>query len=454
MSTIVTRASLTRPLTYNEVDANFTNLNNDKAELSALAASSGSSMVGFIQAGTGAVVRNIRDKARDILNVFDFMTAAQIADVQAGTLLLDVTTPVQNAINACLAAGRNWLLVPAGKYRVSSQFIISGSLRLIGEGSAYTANANFPASKGTTFSWYGGSTTVFAFSAVNYGFGMEGIYIDCRGLASNGLIVSDCVGGKFDDVVIRNYTTRGLHLRSTLTYPLNTNSWHTFTNLTVESVESGVSEQIRCGGVTGGGNACHVVFNNTRVTHGGAAHGIVLGGCDNVTFLMTFIYRAPAGTGYGVTIDASEVTNFPMSNYFYHLQAGEGGYYQATWPGGTYQTSHIYGYAIDNGQPAISAPAGSVFAVYGDGSVHGAKNIGKSRGNNLHFSISYTAGAANRVFNLPTAEPNANYRVILIPTQQLSLVYWVTDITASSFRVNWPSDPGGTVVFDVVIVRI
>ena len=38
MATIVTRAAKGSPLTHNEVDANFTNLNTDKAETSALAA--------------------------------------------------------------------------------------------------------------------------------------------------------------------------------------------------------------------------------------------------------------------------------------------------------------------------------------------------------------------------------------------------------------------------------
>ena len=33
------------------------------------------------------------------LNVFDFMTAAQISDVQAGTLLIDVTAAIQAAVD-------------------------------------------------------------------------------------------------------------------------------------------------------------------------------------------------------------------------------------------------------------------------------------------------------------------------------------------------------------------
>jgi hypothetical protein len=65
-----------------------------------LAASSGSSLVGFIQSGTGAVARTVQDKGRDTVSAFDFMTAAEKADVVAGTLTVDVTTAVQAAIDS------------------------------------------------------------------------------------------------------------------------------------------------------------------------------------------------------------------------------------------------------------------------------------------------------------------------------------------------------------------
>jgi hypothetical protein len=50
------------------------------------------------------------------INVFDYMSAVQIVDVVANTATLDVTTPCQDAINACVAAGGGQVFFPQGTY--------------------------------------------------------------------------------------------------------------------------------------------------------------------------------------------------------------------------------------------------------------------------------------------------------------------------------------------------
>lgn len=50
------------------------------------------------------------------VSAFDYMTAAQIADVQAGSLTLDVSTAINNA----LAAATDEVYLPDGQYRVDS----------------------------------------------------------------------------------------------------------------------------------------------------------------------------------------------------------------------------------------------------------------------------------------------------------------------------------------------
>jgi hypothetical protein len=99
------------------VGYDFDPINTDA--LTILASSSGAASVGFLQSGTSAVARTVQDKLRDSLSVFDFFTAAQIADVKAGTLALDVTAPFQAAINASIAASKG-LFVPAGNYSVTT----------------------------------------------------------------------------------------------------------------------------------------------------------------------------------------------------------------------------------------------------------------------------------------------------------------------------------------------
>jgi len=79
------------------------------ATLAQLAASGGSALVGFIQAGTGAVTRTVQAKLREVASVLDFGAV--------GDGVTDDTTAIQNAINA---AERVYFPVPASAYLVSS----------------------------------------------------------------------------------------------------------------------------------------------------------------------------------------------------------------------------------------------------------------------------------------------------------------------------------------------
>ena len=94
-----------------------------------LLASAGSSGVGFIQSGTGAVARTVQDKERDTISVFDFMTPAQIADVRSGALTLDVTVAVQAAMDASLS-----VYFPPGSYKTSAGLATRVEHHIVGAG--------------------------------------------------------------------------------------------------------------------------------------------------------------------------------------------------------------------------------------------------------------------------------------------------------------------------------
>jgi len=79
----------------------------------------GSALVGFTQAGTGAVARTSQNKMRDIVSAFDFMDATQIADVKARTQLVDVRASLQAAADYCLSNEKE-LFMPAGNYAIKS----------------------------------------------------------------------------------------------------------------------------------------------------------------------------------------------------------------------------------------------------------------------------------------------------------------------------------------------
>jgi hypothetical protein len=94
---------------------------------------------------TNAVAETVTQKLSESVSVFDFMTAAQITAVQAYTFATDLTTPLQNAMNAAWAS-HNDLYFPAGGY-LTTGLTIPGS----------------PSTSNTSFRMYGqGSGQLFA----------------------------------------------------------------------------------------------------------------------------------------------------------------------------------------------------------------------------------------------------------------------------------------------------
>jgi hypothetical protein len=71
-----------------------------------LAAQNGAARIGVMQAGIGAVARTLENKNFESISILDFMTDAQKADAIAGTKTLDLTAPIQAAVNRiCLIGG-------------------------------------------------------------------------------------------------------------------------------------------------------------------------------------------------------------------------------------------------------------------------------------------------------------------------------------------------------------
>lgn len=99
--------------------------------INSLASSSGSALVGFIQSGTGAVLRDMQDKMRETVSVTDFMTTAQKADLLLTTPLLDQSASIQSAIDS----GARLIRFPKGNYKVSAVVRLKDGVQLIGAGS-------------------------------------------------------------------------------------------------------------------------------------------------------------------------------------------------------------------------------------------------------------------------------------------------------------------------------
>lgn len=98
----------------------------------ALAASSGSSLVGFLQAGANAQARTVQSKLRDVVSVKDFGAV--------GDGVTDDTAAIQAAINYCTSMSnrKQTLYFPANNastfYRITSSLTINGRLNIVGDG--------------------------------------------------------------------------------------------------------------------------------------------------------------------------------------------------------------------------------------------------------------------------------------------------------------------------------
>tara|TARA_R110000868_G_scaffold120523_2_gene320080 strand:- start:1382 stop:3448 length:2067 start_codon:yes stop_codon:yes gene_type:complete len=155
-----------------------------------LAASSGSSLVGFIQAGTGAVATTVQTKLRQYLNAKDFGVV--------GNGTTNDTTALQNALTA--AAGKS-LYLPAGTY-LCTQLTISSGTTLFGDSPATTiikANASL-ASNTSLFKNLNQSGTVYVY--VDKGISVSNIQFDGANLGPR---TSELVSfGKVNDLQVNN----------------------------------------------------------------------------------------------------------------------------------------------------------------------------------------------------------------------------------------------------------
>jgi len=130
MSTIVTRTSKGSALTWAEADANFTNLNVDKVEYTRLDDTDGASLVGFIQAGIGAVASTAQSKSR--------LISIDVEDFGAVSGLSAVPTTNDTAFAAAFAyaklSGAKVVNASAQYYVLSAKLNVPDGVTIIGSG--------------------------------------------------------------------------------------------------------------------------------------------------------------------------------------------------------------------------------------------------------------------------------------------------------------------------------
>ena len=102
--------------------------------------SDGSSRVGFIQSGSGAVSRTAEDKLRERVSILDFIPVSEHAAIRAGTSTYDCSAALQSAIASVTSGGWFYpagtgIYFPPGNYYFASTIALKKRVRLYGDGS-------------------------------------------------------------------------------------------------------------------------------------------------------------------------------------------------------------------------------------------------------------------------------------------------------------------------------
>jgi hypothetical protein len=134
-----------------------------------LTGSSGSSLVGFMPSGSGAVIRDLQSRGRERVSVLDYITTSLHAGIAARTNTTDLTSMIQAAMDYAFANDKT-LVWPAGTYRVDTSVdftsATANAIEMVGEGEVIIDGTN---STTATLIQLGGTVGTSAALASNVG---------------------------------------------------------------------------------------------------------------------------------------------------------------------------------------------------------------------------------------------------------------------------------------------
>ena len=189
-----------------------------------LAAPTGASLVGFLQAGTGAAPQTQQDKDRQTVSVTDFYANGASGAIVDATGGLDSILGIQKAIDSLPAAG-GVVEFPPGTFKISSAISIRSGIILRGHGSQNTVISYTGAAQALVQSTPG--VRIF-------GVGLDGIRINDAGTGTVGLDLNSTSSSDFEDVVVNGFTT-GV----SLTGPNGFCVYNRFYNVTAQNSTTG-----------------------------------------------------------------------------------------------------------------------------------------------------------------------------------------------------------------------
>lgn len=376
----------------------------------------------------------------------------------------DDTTALQNAIDAAASGGFSRVVLPEGTIIVSSTIeITTSNIFIEGQGGSWTANTGAALDRAKTILSWGGAAGGRMMSIITpdvaatpkiYGGGVKGIMFYANAGCAEGLVISTVVGGKYEDLYFRDFSTAGLTVTTidpvvNLDDPADT-QYCNFERITTRNyVNTGTGIKIM-GGTTlaGDGNTSMNFFNNIECFHLDGT-GLYFGNSDHNILNRVRVFRAAGGTGEGVVLDGASISGagHARRNIFILLTSVAGILSRGTttYPGGQAAIDNkIIFYDKGNASPDPVLETGAsiiwddstgyshthkfVDAVFGENKT----NAQFARDNFTNAAIEATAGGQNHI-RLKTVTGGHDYQIGV-------------SATTGQFRI-YPVAGGGTFQF-------
>lgn len=169
------------------------------SKAASLAANTGAALIGYVYPASAAVPGGIDQVLNETVSVFRFMTKAQQASVRAGTGNLDLTAPIQAAVDFAYTNNIGTVWFPPGVYPVTTikrNWDAVRSLKIAGAGKRSVQFKKFDNSTTPVFQWSANDNILETYS------NFEGFTIIGTNKAHHGIQVVKCARFAISDVYI------------------------------------------------------------------------------------------------------------------------------------------------------------------------------------------------------------------------------------------------------------
>ena len=266
----------------------------------------------------------------EFVTVWDFLSPAQIVDVQNRTFTVDCSAQIQLAIDYVAAQLTTYstrpigtLFFPAGGYRVESSLVVGKPVYLqgAGQGGEWTDAQ-------TDLRWYGAAVEMLKFGTVGddlpfYGGGVSQMRLDGRSIATKVLYIRGARQFEFSDLYITGATACGLELTNP-NIQVNPTGLGAFRNIWVNQYFT-AADGIRITSalpVTGPSGATLCLWDDVYVEHTDGA-GVKVNGGDNHTWTR-FVAFSSSGAVPGIWFAGTDTTNTQSAHTFINAAATAG----------------------------------------------------------------------------------------------------------------------------------